>query len=310
MKIEHLRQMVELSKTKSMSKAAANLYISQPNLSISIRNLEEELGTHLIMRSNRGVVLTTQGERFVEYADSILSQFDRLKSMCQPYGDNTRPRFALANMRFRFVVDVASVLYNRYQNTPINLHIRESDRDGVVNLVAKGDCEIGIINILTCYKRDVLKQIRAKNVQYYRLASNPCSIVVGPGNPLYHSPPDQKITMDMLREFPEARYVEMDYGRYSNKSELMGFVSSAGEIVVDSRSAMFELLERTNAFMIASTNHAAYHHSEYYKNARSFPLEPSLEVEMGWLKQADKPPSQLALEFIQILSQYFGTPID
>ena len=311
MKIEQLKQIVALSKTHSMSKAAADLYISQPNLSVSIRNLEEELGTQLLIRSNRGVILTTQGERIAEYAESILSQIERLRGMCLPYGDNTRARFSLANMRFRFVVDAASVLYRRYQSMPVDLHIREADRDGVVNLVANGDCEIGIINILSCYKRDVLKQIKAKNVQYYRLASNPCSIVVGAGNPLYDGPEDQKITVDMLREYPQARYIEMDYGRYSNKSELLGVISAVGEIVVDSRAAMFELLERTNAFMVASTNHAAYAHSEYYRQARSFPLsDSSQELELGWLRQAEKSPSPLAMEYIQILSQYFETPIN
>lgn len=311
MKIEQLKQIVALSKTRSISEAAANLYISQPNLSISIRNLEEELGTQLLIRSNRGVILTTQGERIAEYAQSILSQIERLKSMCLLSGNQTRARLSLANMRFRFAVDAASALYRRYQSMPIDLHIREADRDGVVNLVAKGDCEIGIINILSCYKRDVLKQIKAKNVQYYRLTSNACSVVVGAGNPLYDEPEEREITVDMLRQYPQVRYAEMDYGRYSNKSELVGISGSAGEIVVDSRAAMFELLEKTNAFMIASTNHAAYHHCDYYPRARSFPLrDPSQEVELGWLHQAEKSPSPLALEYIQILSQYFETPIN
>ena len=96
MKVEQLRQMVELANTRSMNQAAANLFMSQPNLSISIRKLEEELGCALVVRSSRGIALTTRGERFVEQAESILYQFDNLRAACQPYGNKALPSLSLA----------------------------------------------------------------------------------------------------------------------------------------------------------------------------------------------------------------------
>ena len=53
MRIEQLKYVVEIAKTKSINQAAANLYLSQPNLSKAVKALEEELGCVLIQRTNR-----------------------------------------------------------------------------------------------------------------------------------------------------------------------------------------------------------------------------------------------------------------
>ena len=55
-----------------MTRAAERLYISQPSLSQSVKNLEKELGVDLFERSQRGGVLTPAGEHYVEWAKQIL----------------------------------------------------------------------------------------------------------------------------------------------------------------------------------------------------------------------------------------------
>ena len=64
--INQLYQAVEASKTRSINKAAENLYMCQPNLSSSLNNLEEELGVKLFNRSNRGISKTKIGEAFID----------------------------------------------------------------------------------------------------------------------------------------------------------------------------------------------------------------------------------------------------
>jgi DNA-binding transcriptional LysR family regulator len=63
----------------SLSKAALFLRVSQPAISRSIRNLEEALNTTLLIRHGRGVTLTTDGQRFLEHAKSIVDSMDRAK---------------------------------------------------------------------------------------------------------------------------------------------------------------------------------------------------------------------------------------
>ena len=62
-----------VAKAGSYSKAAENGYVSQPNLSRSIKNLEETLGLELIIRNNKGLKLTTDGEELYKKLDDMFA---------------------------------------------------------------------------------------------------------------------------------------------------------------------------------------------------------------------------------------------
>ena len=80
-----------------------------------------------------------------------------------------------------------------------------------------------------------------------------------------------------------------------------------GEIVVNSRAALNEVLDHTDADTIASTNRQAYTHAKYYPYAQSFVLQMDGDTcEVGWIKRKDHTPSPLAMEFLQILTGYYG----
>jgi molybdenum-dependent DNA-binding transcriptional regulator ModE len=81
MNIIHLRYAVEIAKTKSISKAAENLYMGQPNLSRAIRELEEGLGIIIFNRTSKGISITPDGEEFLQYAKRILSQLDEMEEL-------------------------------------------------------------------------------------------------------------------------------------------------------------------------------------------------------------------------------------
>lgn len=81
MNVLHLKYAVEVAKTKSISKAAENLYMGQPNLSRAIKELEMKLGVTIFARTKQGMVTTPEGERFLEYARKIVTQVDELECM-------------------------------------------------------------------------------------------------------------------------------------------------------------------------------------------------------------------------------------
>ena len=65
MNLLHLKYVVEISKTGSISKAAENLYMGQPNLSRAVRELEEEVGITIFNRTARGITVTAEGEELL-----------------------------------------------------------------------------------------------------------------------------------------------------------------------------------------------------------------------------------------------------
>lgn len=81
MELRHLRYFVMIAETKSFSRAARKLHISQPPLSAQIRALEEELGARLLVRSSRGTSLTEIGSEFLLKAREILAAADEAKGL-------------------------------------------------------------------------------------------------------------------------------------------------------------------------------------------------------------------------------------
>lgn len=74
-----LRYVLEVSKVGSISKAAENLFISQPYLSNSIKTFEKDLGFRIFIREARGVKLTDEGASFVRHAQDIVSRIESLE---------------------------------------------------------------------------------------------------------------------------------------------------------------------------------------------------------------------------------------
>jgi DNA-binding transcriptional LysR family regulator len=81
MNLLHLKYAVEVDKTRSINKAAENLYMGQPNLSRAIKELEESLGITIFKRTSKGITPTPKGEEFLEYAKNILAQVDEMEAL-------------------------------------------------------------------------------------------------------------------------------------------------------------------------------------------------------------------------------------
>lgn len=76
MNIDQLRYLMEIGRTGSMTKAAQQLFISPQGLIKAIASLEAELGCNLVVRSHHGTTLTSEGRRFMKFAEETVSRFD------------------------------------------------------------------------------------------------------------------------------------------------------------------------------------------------------------------------------------------
>ena len=82
MTIIQLKYVITIAGSTSMREAAGKLFISQPALSVTIRELEEELGIKIFERNNKGIVLSEQGREFLAYAKQAVSQYDIFLYLC------------------------------------------------------------------------------------------------------------------------------------------------------------------------------------------------------------------------------------
>src|SRR5712692_4991690 len=81
MELDQLRLFADLVRTGSFTKVAELNYVTQPAVSSRIRKLEEELGTRLVERTTRKVIVTEEGHIFCGYAKEILRQIEEVKAL-------------------------------------------------------------------------------------------------------------------------------------------------------------------------------------------------------------------------------------
>ena len=90
MNLLHLQYAVEIARTGSVTRAAENLYTSQPNMSRAVRELESDLGIRIFERTTRGIYLTKEGEEFIGYARAILDKVNAVESRYRSRTDKCR----------------------------------------------------------------------------------------------------------------------------------------------------------------------------------------------------------------------------
>ena len=74
MTYKQLQYIVTVAEEGNITSAAKKLFIAQPSLTAAIRELENEYGITIFMRSNKGIKLTSEGEEFLGYARQVLDQ--------------------------------------------------------------------------------------------------------------------------------------------------------------------------------------------------------------------------------------------
>ena len=94
--------LAEIEKTGSITKAAANLFMGQPNLSKAVRELENELGIKIFRRTTKGVEPTAEGRVFIERAKSVLAQFAELEQTYKT-AENAPKRLSAAGVYSEYI---------------------------------------------------------------------------------------------------------------------------------------------------------------------------------------------------------------
>ncbi|WML52439.1 LysR family transcriptional regulator [Neobacillus sp. PS3-12] len=145
MELRQFLYFVEVAKYKSITKAAEQMHISQPALSKSIISLEDELGTTLIIRTNKAIALTDAGEVVLNYVQKMTSLLDEMKLTLSDLTNLSMGQINIGLPPFigsLFFPKVMKKFHQAYPN--IKLDITEYGGARVVKSVEEGEIELGV----------------------------------------------------------------------------------------------------------------------------------------------------------------------
>ncbi|MCR5101110.1 MAG: LysR family transcriptional regulator [Butyrivibrio sp.] len=150
MNIQCFKYVIEIEKAGSISQAATNLYMAQPNLSKTIKDMESELGYSIFRRTAGGIKVTDKGEEFIYHARKVLEQVEEIEKIASKADDNSN-RFKISIPRGSYIANGYTALVEEIANLEhLEVTINETNASKTIQNVADYGYNMGIIR----YQKD------------------------------------------------------------------------------------------------------------------------------------------------------------
>ena len=200
MNLTHLKYIVEVERLGSITKAAAALYMGQPNLSKAIKEIEREVGIPIFKRSAKGVVPTEKGKEFLQYAKAILVQMNKMENLCNSSIEKSVD-FSLLLPRASYVTYAFTEFLNKVEKTSkINIKLKETNSMETINSVVECEYNMGIIRYPINFEGFFLPLIEEKNLVVHNMWEYDFRIITSENSSLAK---EKHIDEDLLEKYVE-----------------------------------------------------------------------------------------------------------
>lgn len=290
MTFQQLRYLLEVYKTGSIAKAAANLFVTRPGVSLCINALEAELGYPIFVRTPQGLVPTPQGEHALECASRIFDNYRLMTNLEQP--EHRRIRIAAVN--YEPVHNTTYRLLQEYKDTPdVAFSFISPTRTVAVKKLSLQEIDAALFAPFTRDQQALAEQLDSKGLHWKALRQIPIVICIGPAHRLYEKP-------DLTPEdFEGEVLIDTPSLAFSRISWIQDYVKFDPHRVISCDNYPSELLYKGIGFSIRRSPAARV--IEYYK-LRCIPLK-GLTQELICATDPSRPLAPEAQRFLDILDE-------
>ena len=295
MTLQQLKYAVTVAECGTISAAAEKLFISQPSLTTAIRELETEMGVTIFSRTNRGVIVSREGEEFLGYARQILSQAQLLQERFSGRAQGEK-RFAVSSQHFNFTVLAFSRLVQNFPGPRYSFHFRETTTYEVLEDVSQLRSEVGILALNEDNERFLRRMFGKLGLEFTELKRVQAELFVSAEHPLAGR---RFVTVEDVSPYP---CITFEQGEHNGQFFFEGLSAVAAQshktICVRERATEYQLLRALNGFS-PDVGVSAMYREEFV----SLPLEPKQFHTIGYILRRDVTPSPMTLEYIQALRE-------
>ncbi|MCP8993679.1 LysR family transcriptional regulator [Streptococcus sp. CF9-1] len=296
MNIQQLRYVVAIANSGTFREAAEKMYVSQPSLSISVRDLEKELGFKIFRRTSSGTFLTRRGMEFYEKAQELVKGFDVFQNQyANP--EEEKDEFSIASQHYDFLPPTITAFSQQYPEYK-NFRIFESTTVQILDEVAQGHSEIGIIYLNNQNQKGIMQRIEKLGLEVIELIPFQTHIYLREGHPLAKK---KELVMEDLVDLPTVRFTQ-EKDEYLYYSENFVDTSASSQMFnVTDRATLNGILERTNAYATGS----GFLDSDSVNGITVIPLNDNLNNRMVYVKREEVDLSQAGTLFVEVMQEYF-----
>lgn len=288
--LQQLQSFIEVAAEGSISAAADLLYVSQPTMSAAMKDLEAKVGRSLLVRSARGITLTTDGVEFLGYARQVVEQVALLE---QRYlgGPASRRLLGVSAQHYSFVVDAFVRMVKASGAERYEFSLRETRTWDIIEDVRTLRSELGIL-YRNDFNRDVIdKLLRDSGLTFHPLFLADPHIFVSRKNPLAAR---ERVTLDDLAGLPRLTFDQGNNNSFYFAEEILSTLSSEQEIRVSDRATIFNLMIGLEGYTIST----GIISDDLDPEIVAVPLDVDERIEIGWIAHSAIPLTEQAQRYL------------
>ncbi len=234
-----LKYVIEVERSRSITAAARQLFISQPNLSRDIKELEEEIGFAIFTRSSRGVVPTERGREFLQLARKAVRQYQTLEHYCsREEKDSLRLKICVPKCSCPGSV-LAAFLARHGKGRRLEVDYRETDGADAVEQVLLRSCSCALLHCPDRWEKPLLALLKRKELACEVLSRLEPEVLMSERHPLAGT---SQLSADMLEGWPEVVCEDTGLAAMLHESQEVEHGESC--VRVHQRGVQLELLEK------------------------------------------------------------------
>ena len=248
MTLTQLNYLITIAETKSLNKAAEQLYVSQPSLTSAMKELEIELGIILFNRSGRGVTLTNDGTEFLLYAKQIYGQYE---NVLEKYGKggSLKKKFGVSTQHYSFAVKAFVDMAKEFDMSKYEFAIRETKTMEVISDVSTMKSEVGILYLCDFNRKAIEKLLKSANLEFHHLIDCQAYVYIWKGHPLTGEP---SISFKQLEGYPCLAFEQGDNSSFYFAEEILSDNEYPQMIKANDRATMLNLMVGLNGYTLCS----------------------------------------------------------
>lgn len=304
MKVEQFAQIIEIAETGSFSKAARNLFISQPTLSYYVKQLEEEVGFDIFTRTSDGVVPTAQGRELLEHMQRIQTDLNYVQEFYHTPANRFRLSLKIAALNLSWTSLAFEKIVQRYSSAPINLSFYNfTSLDSLLPLVCGCQVDFAFVGILSPYLKIMKTRLENKHIEYHPIITYPICALVSEQNPLFQG--RDTIKMSEIHPCTLVSYGNNDEDPSFSLARATGLGQKVhGLVQVNSSSLFYNLVKTTEMVGLLANSPTAFKQQGAVEGLRILQIEDcKIQAEEGWVKLRRVPLTDIAAEFLEHVRQ-------
>ena len=248
MNINQLKYVLEVARSSSMREASTKLYVSQPALSSSIHELEEEIGILIFERTNKGISLTDEGREFLSYAKKAVGQYEILEERYLSR-DSDKEHFSVSTQHYNFAIKAFTDVIREMEPDKFIFSIHETKTKEVLEDVRSLKSEVGIVSF-SCSNEALLKKLfRDYQLDFVPLMRRDTYVYVWRSHPFAGR---DKVSIDEMSDYPCVSFDQSDDDNFYLTEEAMADYAFDKMIKSDDRATTMEIIAELDGYSIGS----------------------------------------------------------